>query len=128
MDRSLCAVPQSALSKLAVGVPQRPFDALLQDCTQRLKVMYMGAGLIPQKFIQGVSLVRPVARRAPTSSRCVSAFSGRSSLLPPQTQQIDEHSKTVRACWNGAMRVHRPIRMPVSAGYGACLSVCGYRQ
>jgi len=42
----LCAVPQSALSKLAVGVLQRPFDALLQDCTQRLKVMYIGAGLI----------------------------------------------------------------------------------
>ena len=42
----MCAAPQSALSKLAVGVLQRPFDALLQDCTQRLKVMYIGAGLI----------------------------------------------------------------------------------
>ncbi|MET0044812.1 MAG: heme-binding protein, partial [Candidatus Thiodiazotropha sp. 6PLUC3] len=37
---------QTALSKLAVGVLQRRFDALLQAGTLRLKTTYLVAGLI----------------------------------------------------------------------------------
>ena len=39
-DRPLCVHLQTALSKLAVGVLQRHFDALLQMDTQRLNTTY----------------------------------------------------------------------------------------